>query len=427
MAGRFFGFALLGVAVVLAGCSGTTGPGEQERPYAAVISIDSDTTLPGMNVHLPVRVAWDESLPDRIDSLASINFVVSYDDSALSFVGTDQGPAISEWEYFTWRTRKSLIRNGTARPLSCIEIQAFRDRGNAQSPRPPQLLPDGALCTLNFVATAHRGRFGTTTEVGFWIGDCLDNTFMDAKDDNIIYMADTLERHDGLWAPYDTGNCPRRYTLRPLLRFVSGAVHFEQPPATLVGDINLNGVAQEIGDAILLTNYFIYGDRVWDADPARRGRQIAASDINGDGELLTRADLEAMVSIITGNHDPGEAFPPPYSDTLVLSVWDQVERVTIRGNANASVSSVSIWVAHDTQDTLHVSKVGLDSTRVEVFTYDHVSRVTLIGTVFRDPRDECILLRQGSSPMRITKAQASTPPGVLMAVHILDIRGSSAP
>ncbi len=55
------------------------------------------------------------------------------------------------------------------------------------------------------------------------------------------------------------------------------------------GDLNLNGIAYEIADAVLYTNYFLYGMAALDPDPMRREAQIAASDVNRDGTSLRSA------------------------------------------------------------------------------------------------------------------------------------------
>ncbi len=46
------------------------------------------------------------------------------------------------------------------------------------------------------------------------------------------------------------------------------------------GDLNLNGIANEIADAVMYTQYFLYGLDALDANPLFREAQIAASDVN---------------------------------------------------------------------------------------------------------------------------------------------------
>jgi hypothetical protein len=70
------------------------------------------------------------------------------------------------------------------------------------------------------------------------------------------------------------------------------------------GDLNLNGLANEIADAVLYTNYFLYGMASLDPNPQFREAQIAASDVNADGTPLTVGDLVYLIRIITGDALP---------------------------------------------------------------------------------------------------------------------------
>jgi len=67
------------------------------------------------------------------------------------------------------------------------------------------------------------------------------------------------------------------------------------------GDINLNGIANEIADAVVFTNYFIYGA---DAFTINFEGQKAATEVNGDGVALTVADLVYLVRVIVGDALP---------------------------------------------------------------------------------------------------------------------------
>jgi hypothetical protein len=64
------------------------------------------------------------------------------------------------------------------------------------------------------------------------------------------------------------------------------------------GDINLNGVSNEIADATVFTNYFIFGLAAFVINVEG---QIAATDVNADGIILSVADLVYLVRIITGD------------------------------------------------------------------------------------------------------------------------------
>jgi hypothetical protein len=77
------------------------------------------------------------------------------------------------------------------------------------------------------------------------------------------------------------------------------------------GDINVNGVSNEIADAVMFTNYFISG---LSAFGNHVEASIAASDVNADGIALSVADLVYLTRIIIGDANP---YPKPLPETPV--------------------------------------------------------------------------------------------------------------
>jgi hypothetical protein len=67
------------------------------------------------------------------------------------------------------------------------------------------------------------------------------------------------------------------------------------------GDVNLNGIDNEIADAVLFANYFVQGLGVFVVNV---NGQIAATDVNADGLTLSVADLVYLVRIIVGDAIP---------------------------------------------------------------------------------------------------------------------------
>jgi hypothetical protein len=62
-----------------------------------------------------------------------------------------------------------------------------------------------------------------------------------------------------------------------------------------VGDINLNGVPNEVADAVLYSKYFIYGLQVFRID---QSAQIMQTDVNVDGLPLSMSDLVYQINVI---------------------------------------------------------------------------------------------------------------------------------
>ena len=69
-----------------------------------------------------------------------------------------------------------------------------------------------------------------------------------------------------------------------------------QSPSGNGGDINLNGVPNEISDAVLYSKYFIYGLQVFQID---QKAQTMETDINADGLRLSVSDLVYQITMIT--------------------------------------------------------------------------------------------------------------------------------
>lgn len=79
-------------------------------------------------------------------------------------------------------------------------------------------------------------------------------------------------------------------------------------PKYLRGDINNNGVAYEVADAVLFSNYFVYGDTVFSLFVHEF--QLASTDVNGDGLTLSVADLVYMIRIVVGDAPPNPNLEP---------------------------------------------------------------------------------------------------------------------
>lgn len=83
------------------------------------------------------------------------------------------------------------------------------------------------------------------------------------------------------------------------IEFSEGAILIEAPEAQLLGDINLNGIAFEVADAIYFMNFYISPSQ-YPLDDV----QILNSDINRDGQAPSLADLVELIKVVSGEQDP---------------------------------------------------------------------------------------------------------------------------
>ncbi|HVP06441.1 MAG TPA: T9SS type A sorting domain-containing protein [Candidatus Acidoferrum sp.] len=124
------------------------------------------------------------------------------------------------------------------------------------------------------------------------------------------------------------------------------SVRFEQaagkPSWVLRGDLNHNGLAYEIADAVMYTRYFIFGDKAF-APHVEEAR--AAADINGDHIGPSVADLVCLIRTIIGDADPRLPRTPVrirYDfDQGILSVSEPVGAVYVVFSGNVTPTNNS--------------------------------------------------------------------------------------
>ncbi len=406
--------AVIGVLAI--GCSGSTGPKQVATP-AAIISIDTGTALPGGIVPISLRLTRPEGDGPKLDSLAVFEFMICYDADAFRFISADRGPGISNWEYFTYRTR-------TAEPLTSaglanVQVVAVRDLNNGRPPDASQCFPSGILATLRFFASGEMEYRGTTARIGFSIQGCKDNT-LTAVGYGKLYVPDTslgqILYRDG----YDTIPCSN-LTRSAVLELRGGSILIDNPTRPLRGDVDLNGIAFQIHDAVLFSNYFKAGYAVF--DPERASEQIAATDCDGDGEPLTRADLGVMIRDVTGEDPIGDSLDAPYTDTLLIRPRREGDRWILSCESTIQLDELWFRVVEPGSRELLVHHPGDPPSVVSLSGADGRFQVAC-GTVdgkqiFGPELGDRFEIQGYHGNWFIVAAQASRYPGVSMRVRIL--------
>ncbi len=107
------------------------------------------------------------------------------------------------------------------------------------------------------------------------------------------------------------------------------------------GDMNLNGIESEIEDYELYADFLWQGDLALDPNPQFREAQYAASDINGDGAVVSLSDAVYLEQIVMGTAPPFAKLKPfsnsatfgVHNDTLYVDTPVPLEalRVTFYG------------------------------------------------------------------------------------------------
>ncbi|MBN1212932.1 MAG: T9SS type A sorting domain-containing protein, partial [candidate division Zixibacteria bacterium] len=261
------------------------------------------------------------------DAIAGFDILLNYDPSALTFISAYiSGSAIDAWEYFTYNVVSSA--NGLIRLVGIADVN-----NGPHHPPTSSLNPQGTLVYIEYQVANDQNLGDVFVPISFIWYDCGDNTFSDVSGtvlflDSRIYNAEGIliwdeevdpdsERPFGMGASDDCLVGSDKGTPLRCIEFFNGGVCIIHPDSLDDrGDINLNNIAYEIGDAVLFTNYFIYGLKAFTINVAG---QIAATDVNADGITLTVSDLAYLVRVIIGDASPYPKLNPYQKDLLISS------------------------------------------------------------------------------------------------------------
>jgi len=263
-----------------------------------------------------------------IEGTGAFDFLLCYDCSVLNFLKAEKGEGIEDWEYFTYRYGAFGNNCGSGCPSCYIRVIGIRDMNNGITAPAGSEYVNGFLAYLTFYVTEDRSTLNLCPRIGFCSIDCGDNVISDATG-NLLALAFPGQNDPSgfmiTFGPdYDLVACLEGFKGENPTTFIYFDPGFIciRPPTDDRGDINLNGIANEVADAVLFTNYFIYGPGVWQGDAYYENR-VLASDVNDDGIVATVADLVYLIRIITGDAQPfpnsGESKINPFASAMDIS------------------------------------------------------------------------------------------------------------
>ncbi|MCK4371520.1 MAG: T9SS type A sorting domain-containing protein, partial [candidate division Zixibacteria bacterium] len=136
------------------------------------------------------------------------------------------------------------------------------------------------------------------------------------------------------------------------------------------GDINLNGVAYEVSDAVVFSNYFVYGLPVFTVN---LDGQIAATDVNADGVTLSVADLVYLIRVIVGDSPAMPKLSPGQTPKAQLAVRNGVLSVSA---SDYRIGAISLILDGEAEPRLHENasamemRYSFDGERTRVLIYN---------------------------------------------------------
>jgi hypothetical protein len=364
-----------------------------------------DSVFNGASVCVPV------TLDNQVaKSIGGFDLLITYDPTFLTFLNVNVGQALidCDWEYFTYRLEgpnPSLIR-----------LIAIADMNNSADHPDCYLEQGGVLFELCFRVTNDRNAGCLKTPIQFYWYDCGDNTASNKIGDTLYAITDpwgvnpwfpsgktwpgggvrsgpeddavqlgtffggitgppgdelcgTFEFHPAdqpehtLYIDYNCYPCDGWKTpIDENLAFVNGCIKIICPgDIDDRGDLNMNGFAYEIADAVLYSNYFILGPAVFTI--SLEG-QIAASDVNADGIPLTVADLVYLIRVVAGDAEPiGDDLlqgggAKIAAGTLDVTAVTQGTHLTVNTSSESDLGAGLFVFQYEDAEILSVSAVG---------------------------------------------------------------------
>jgi hypothetical protein len=283
------------------------------------LCIDTIRAYQGTDVEVSIRnlVQAEDPETQSSENVGGFSFLISYDCACLQFLSARKGAMLvqQDWEFFTYRYGAVGNGNcGSGCPSCLLRVVAIADVNNGANHPNFDGNNQGEWVVLKFRTSNDRTLAGQCCPISWFWFDCTDNTVSD-ETGNVLWVVEQLLSTSGdpvdLTFPFDVSNCdefsggPDKPSPKKFLIFCNGHICLPTPEEIDDrGDLNLNGVGYEIADAVLYENYFIYGPGVLSSNPTHRQSQLAASDVNGDGLVLSVGDLIALIRVLTGDANP---------------------------------------------------------------------------------------------------------------------------
>ncbi len=360
------------------------------------------------------------------------DMLLSYDATGLSFIDATPGLLLTTcgWEYVTYRFGAQGNCSGSC-PSGLVRVVAIADMNNGAN-HPlcfgPAIPSAQEIFKLKFLVSNDRRFECQYLPIKFFWFDCGDNTISSVTGDS-LYLDKRIYSFEGnlLWDEFNDALYPDY--LRPFgfgaadycmlgdkyepfrcIEFWEGGIDVVCADSIDArGDMNLNGIANEIADAVLYTNYFIYGQAALDPVVQRREAQIAASDVNADGQPLTVADLVYLIRIIVGDALPIAKLSPFASAVEVIS-----GNGVIAAESNERIGGVLLTFAvgeqYEVANLTDLSAVqGVVDGELKVLIYDLSSKSLAAG--LND-------LVRVTGDAKLIRAEVSDYNGNMMTAHV---------
>ena len=348
---------------------------------------------PGCNLCLVVSIDGGKCIPvgriQKVDiniesfrPIGGFDLLISYDASVCAFsTAVIEGTAIEGWEYFNYRFNSGAC--SPVCPTGLVRFVGLAETNNgANHPPAATLTPNGVLIHMYFLVTNDQNVGGQFLPMNFVSYECGDNSFSDPSG-NELYVDNRIFNSEGIliWDEENNVTYPESIRVRGIgtpdscivgngkgvpkrcVEFINGGICVIHPDSIDGrGDLNLNGVSYEVADAVVYTNYFIYGLSVFTVNIFG---QIAASDVNADGITLSVADLVLLLRILIGDAPPIPKINPHDVD-LKLSNSIENGAMTVKSESVNGIGGAYLVYQLDQMSSFGIPELTASSNQMEM-------------------------------------------------------------
>ncbi len=303
--------------------------------------------------------------------LGGYDLLIAYDASAVVPLSAAPGNAFEAcgWEYFSYRLGANG-NCGNACPSGALRITAIAETNNGAYH--PSCFLDGqlgSLADIQFLVSNDRTLECQYVPIRFFWLDCGDNGFADRSGDTLYVSREVYDFEfnnitnnsygfPGYYGVKDScmiGGGPGKPRPIRCVDYTNGGIDIVCADSIDArGDINLNEIAYEVSDAVLYSNYFVFGLSVFNIN---QEGQIAASDVNGDGIPLSVADLVYLIRVVIGDAPPMPKINPNDLPEVAFSFENGVLSIA---EAKDKIGAISVIFEGEVQATLNEKLAGME-------------------------------------------------------------------
>lgn len=268
-------------------------------PKDYVLEIGADSGFYSDAVTIPIKLT-------NPDSIGAMKLLLHFDPTALSLMSVSKSNTrINNWEFFQYKI--NVPGPGDVLILGIADLSD----PTLTPPLPPG---DGVIANLDFQVILDPSPLSLLTDIRFKFTDSTDNTL--------------------------GGFLGQKFIPQGKITYREGSIYIKNLEK-LLGDINLNKIPFEIGDAVLFSNFLINPIKY-----AFNEQQKRNSDVNEDGICCSLSDFVFLLKRVLEGNNRGLAKSLPQADTVQVNLKKSSSTLDLFIDSKVPVGGALVVIRH---------------------------------------------------------------------------------